>query len=51
MLDTFDMLDLLDMLEEQDHRDVDSGSHDADEKAVQMRDEVALVKIFSEMLK
>ena len=43
-----DMLETLDMLE--DHRDVDSGSHDADEESVQMRDEVALVKIFLEML-
>ena len=33
------------------HRDVDKGSHQADQEAVQARDEVALMEIFLETLK
>ena len=32
-----------------DHRDVDKGSHQADEEAVQTSDEVALMEIFLEI--
>ena len=32
-----------------DHRDVDKGSHQADEEAVQTGDEVALMEIFFEV--
>ena len=32
-----------------DHRDVDKGSHQADEEAIQTGDEVALMEIFFEI--